>query len=787
MTENFLHTAHHLSSTLAARTQKINTAQDLLAQTEAIFEAYGRKELTHTLARFPELKTALDSKDVRLVVIGEFSRGKSSLVNALLGQDLLGVANEVTTAVNTMVRALPEGETEQFMRIHFSEDSKMPPQRLAWRDRDELERWTTELDDSNKEERSKVRKIEVFTDHPLLKQGLVLIDTPGLGSIKAHHEPITRSAIAESHIALWVQSTDQLGGTEGEWSFLRKTIQKNFNKFITIINKWDQVLEPVDERDQRMDEAERVERKLNNFRKTFREQLAHLTQEQYEFLTSPDNLMGVSSTWGKHQDPEKVRRSGVTRLAQRIGEMLSNGEALEEIYTTPLRKLLSIQEELHEALTQEQTLLNEDSSVEDQRRQLELLEIEIQTLKQRMDYETKETQSAHTRVAEALCESLKTQLIQPLDQLKELIEDQVTESYVFKALNEKRENIGLPPQVQKTLDSVGQEFNASKKKLAEEVEQRMLDLRSRYLDKMNHHAGDLHKTLDQLNVNTPRLELELAVDFGDIFDMQNEVQKIQAQIDDLEASIEQEQTQLDKLGKPGKKLQTLQNQMEFKRRHLAELQANKPQPVQRTKSREKTGVVQWFKEKLGSGRDLETYTVTDYSAVEAHQEEVQEERKELKGLEALVMQLIEEEEKKTGVRMSHEQALKKLEKKRQQLEKLAAEKTAQTQAEQQRKVQEIMDKLCRQTLRQIEHMKDQELQAFAQGIRAAFALQAQLLEDCVKEQLIEPLNAKTAQRESVLAIKQQSEATIQARREQIEHGLRNLATLQSQTQTALQG
>lgn len=787
MIENLSSPAHDLSSTLTVRNQKIKTAQDLLAKTEEIFHAYGRKELTHTLARFPELKSALGSKDVRLVVIGEFSRGKSSLVNALLGQDLLGVANEVTTAVNTMVRALPEGETEQFMLIHFSDDPKAQPQRLAWRDRDELERWTTELEESNKDERSKVRKIEVFTDHPLLKQGLVLIDTPGLGSIKAHHEPITRSAIAESHIALWVQSTDQLGGTEGEWNFLRKTIQKNFDKFITIINKWDQVLEPVDDRDQRMDEATRVERKLNNFRNTFREQLGELTETQYERLTSPDNLMGVSSIWAKHKDPEKVKRSGVGRLAQRIGEMLSNGEALEQIYTTPLRKLLTIQEELQTALEQEQILFNDDSSLEDQRRQLDGLELEIKSLKQRMEFETKETQSAHKRVAETLCKSLKSELVQPLDDLKELIEDQVTESYVFKAMNEKRENIGLPPQVQEALDRVGQDFNQSKKKLADDVGQRMLDLRSQYLDKMNHHAGDLQKTLGQLKVSTPRLELELAVDFGDVFAMQNEIQQIQAQMDELEGSIEQEEAKLASLNKSSPKLHALQNQMEFKRRHLAELQANKPQPVQRTRTREKTGFWAGIKSFIGADPGRESYTTTDYSAVEAHQEEVKEERQELKGLESQVMQLIEEEEKKTGIKISHQQALRKLEKQRQQLEKLAAEKSANAQIEQQRKVQEIMDKLCRQTLRQIEHMKDSELNAFAQGIREAVDLQAQLLEDCVKEQLIEPLNAKTAQREEVLALKQKSEADIQARRENIAQGLSRLASLQSQTQTALQG
>ena len=300
--------------------------------------------------------------------------------------------------------------------------------------------------------------------------------------------------------------------------------------------------------------------------------------------------MGVSSIWGKSSDAEKFRRSGIDPLADRIGEMISNGEALEQIYTSPLRKLLSIQQELHEALMQEQTLLNNDSSLEDQRRQLKELELEIQSLQQRMTFETQNSQSDHKRVAETLCDKLKVQLVEPLNQLKELIEDQVTESYIFKALNEKKERIGLPPQVQKECDQVMRKFNQSKEKLAKEVEQSMIDLRSQYLEKMNRHAGELQKALGSLKVNSPSLEFELQVDFGLIFEKQNEVLQIQQKIEELKSNMEKEESKIAALGTSSSRLKLLQNQIEFERRHLAELEANKPQPTQRTRHREKEGV-----------------------------------------------------------------------------------------------------------------------------------------------------------------------------------------------------
>jgi predicted GTPase len=185
-----------LDESLAKRQSHIKTAKDYLAKTKVLFDEFGSAELKTSHAKFEELLDALNADQVRLVVIGEFSRGKSSLVNALLGIELLPTAMEATTAINTFIRALPAGKHDRFIRIHY-QDNK-PCEDMPWRDDSELVRWGTELDEHHAHVRRSLDYIEVFMDHDLLKKGLVLIDTPGLESVMKHHEGITRKAIAEA-------------------------------------------------------------------------------------------------------------------------------------------------------------------------------------------------------------------------------------------------------------------------------------------------------------------------------------------------------------------------------------------------------------------------------------------------------------------------------------------------------------------------------------------------------------------------------------------------------------
>jgi len=77
-----------IDESLTYRQGKIDEAKGYLTRTCEVFEQFGSTELKTVSKNLDGILNALDANDVRLVVLGEFSRGKSSLVNALLGIQL---------------------------------------------------------------------------------------------------------------------------------------------------------------------------------------------------------------------------------------------------------------------------------------------------------------------------------------------------------------------------------------------------------------------------------------------------------------------------------------------------------------------------------------------------------------------------------------------------------------------------------------------------------------------------------------------------------------------------
>jgi len=476
----------NLLSGLEARRFRIEQARDYFKRTQELFEQYGSAELKATHASFDELQRALESDQVKVVVVGEFSRGKSELLNALLGIELLQTAQETTTAVNTFLQALPPGRNERFIRIHYQD--KRPAEEIDWNDDQALKRWGTELEESNAEARRLVSHIEVFCDHDLLNRGLVLIDTPGLETMMEHHEAITHKAIAEAHVALWVQATDQLGGNKSEWEFMARTLRRNFQKFITVINKWDRVLEPEDAHDRQLDEAQRVEKKLRSIKNNFMESLGAEYGAEIERVTDKNHLFGVSARWGRDPDPVRRQRSNIDCLAQRIVEMISSGEAQEQIILKPLTQLIDIQSILRDHIESERHQLDSDQSAESRALELKTLELDISELEQEKKRETQESREEHRRALETLQKAMRDRLLKPLTALHDSIEEQVTESYVRRMIANKASTIGLPEELDQQYGQLTRQIEVLWREEKKRLHETLQGLQGSYLEKMNQHA-----------------------------------------------------------------------------------------------------------------------------------------------------------------------------------------------------------------------------------------------------------------------------------------------------------
>lgn len=166
---------------------------------EALAEAAGR--LAAAATSRPELARRAGRLEQRLragrfyiAVLGEFKRGKSTLINALLGSELLPTGVLPLTSVPTEVSYGTTAATVFFLDGRAEE---VPV--------DQLDEFVTEAKNPGNER--KVARAEVTVPADLLRPGVVLVDTPGTGSVFGHDEAAAR-ALLEADGAVVVFSAD---------------------------------------------------------------------------------------------------------------------------------------------------------------------------------------------------------------------------------------------------------------------------------------------------------------------------------------------------------------------------------------------------------------------------------------------------------------------------------------------------------------------------------------------------------------------------------------------------
>jgi GTP-binding protein EngB required for normal cell division len=172
-----------------------------------------------------ELAARLSEGRFYVACVGQFKRGKSTLINALIGAPILPVGFVPITAVPTVIRY---GEQLK-ARIRGSDRS--------WREIpvSDVEQYVSE--EQNPENRKGVTGVEVFTPSPLLSSGMCLVDTPGLGSVFAGNTAATQDFIPHIDAILAVVGADP--PLAGEELALVEAVALNVRDVIVVLNKAD--------------------------------------------------------------------------------------------------------------------------------------------------------------------------------------------------------------------------------------------------------------------------------------------------------------------------------------------------------------------------------------------------------------------------------------------------------------------------------------------------------------------------------------------------------------------
>ena len=168
---------------------------------------------------------------LRVAMLGQFKRGKSTLLNALLGVPLLPTGITPVTAIPTYVRAAASPS----LRIAFEGSRAALELRDPLKFPDILSRYVAETANANN--REQVRRVEIAIDSATFSDRVVLVDTPGVGSTFVHNSRTAETVLSDCDVGVFVLSPDP-PITEVELNYL-DTVRRLIPKLYFALNKVD--------------------------------------------------------------------------------------------------------------------------------------------------------------------------------------------------------------------------------------------------------------------------------------------------------------------------------------------------------------------------------------------------------------------------------------------------------------------------------------------------------------------------------------------------------------------
>ena len=553
-------------------------------------------------------------------------------------------------------------------------------------------------------------------------------------------------------------------------------MRSNFRKFVTVIGWWDKVLAPDDARERRVPVEQRIQEKLDVVRQNFRRHLKD--DDEFKLLTDRNHLIPVSAHWAMESDPEKRAQSGIEQLSRRIAEMFSSGEALEQIYSKPMQQMSHIQLQLAETLQDELQQLESDKTLEERARELAQFDLETKLLEQEADAVARDSREEHERAAKTLVEKIQRELITPLVELKADIENQVDAGYVERQIKKRVKSVTLPDDLHEQFQSisvqVGDVWNQQKLELAKALDGLSVD----YSKQMEKHAGRIRGEMSKMDVQMPSLDTQFMLDFSAIEQHHQQAMALEQEIAARHEQIDSIESNMSKYMANGAHLEMARQALSRVERMHDNLGG---QPSPKMSSRRE--VV-----KKGGMYSDDTYgdvSFSDHSNVQSWKEERDKLMASLADKEQRLEQIIAEEERKTGMRMTLEKAQKKYEREVSTFEKKKAQIEQQSQVAEGELIKETTQRLIKNTAGQLEqrirhlqnHVKD--------AVHKVFADQLQALQDCVKEQYLEPLNAKLEKRREIHSLLEQGKLDVAQRRARLEQASKEVDDLLTITQNAL--
>lgn len=168
-----------------------------------------------------------------IVVVGEFSAGKSTFLNALMHRRILPSFTSETTATINFLRHKDQAPEEVAGRVYYADGHTRD---LPSLDLDVIEQVVSTRGDDVAD---KIDHVDLFLESDFLKDGVMMVDSPGLNGMLSKHRQMTEKQIKSSHACIFMFRADQ-PGSKTEFEFLHELKEQSKN-ILFVLNRIDRI------------------------------------------------------------------------------------------------------------------------------------------------------------------------------------------------------------------------------------------------------------------------------------------------------------------------------------------------------------------------------------------------------------------------------------------------------------------------------------------------------------------------------------------------------------------
>jgi GTPase SAR1 family protein len=206
----------------------------VLTLLEQVRQFYQSTDQTENELTFDALYSQVENGEFTIVVVGEFSAGKSTFLNALMGDKYLpSFRSETTATVNflTHKNKAPEGDG---LRVVYNDGNT---KRFAEATFENVEKFATTKGEEDVAQ--KIAHVELFLESDFLKNDVILVDSPGLNGVREGHRKITEDQIKKSHACIFLFNAEQ-PGKNTDFDFLEQ-LKREVSTVLLVLNKIDSI------------------------------------------------------------------------------------------------------------------------------------------------------------------------------------------------------------------------------------------------------------------------------------------------------------------------------------------------------------------------------------------------------------------------------------------------------------------------------------------------------------------------------------------------------------------